>query len=74
MGKNTEDVAAEMMEYVCDNICRFPREIYDQEQLAEICEGCKIEQYVSKIRKENTMKRKSRWNVNISSSTGGGLG
>lgn len=33
-----EDVAA----YVCDKLCRHPREITEQEELDAICEGCPI--------------------------------
>lgn len=57
MGKNIEDADTEMQEYVCDYLCRFPREIYDQEQLEEICGNCKMGQYASKIRKGNSMKK-----------------
>lgn len=33
-----EDAAA----HVCDKLCRYPREIMDQEELDEICEGCLV--------------------------------
>lgn len=33
-----EDAAA----YVCDKLCRYPREVMEQEELDEICEGCPV--------------------------------
>ena len=34
----TEDVVGD----ICDNYCRHPREIQDEDLLAEICEGCPL--------------------------------
>lgn len=33
-----ENVAA----HVCDKLCRHPREVMEQEELDEICEGCPV--------------------------------
>lgn len=33
-----EDTAA----HICDKLCRYPREIMEQEELDEICEGCPV--------------------------------
>ncbi len=27
---------------ICDKLCRFPREIHDQDELDEICENCSL--------------------------------
>lgn len=37
-----EDVAA----HVCDNLCRYPWEITEQEELDAVCEGCPVNTYV----------------------------
>ena len=34
----TEDVAAKM----CDHYCRFPREVEDEDLMAEICDECPL--------------------------------
>ncbi|WP_367569330.1 hypothetical protein [Lacrimispora sp.] len=40
------NILTPMMEYVCDHLCRFPKEISDQEELDRICDGCQMGQYV----------------------------
>jgi len=44
-----DKITEEMMEHVCDKICRFPWEISDQEEMDEICAGCKTKKYVGDI-------------------------
>ncbi len=53
MSKNTkmDTLTTEMMEHICDNLCRFPREM-EQEELEEHCCDCKMEQYVCDILNE----------------------
>ena len=44
-----DKITEEMMEHVCDKICRFPWEISDQEEMDEICAGCKTKKCVGDI-------------------------
>ena len=39
----------DMAAYVCDELCRHPREITEQEELDEVCEGCPVEAYVKRV-------------------------
>lgn len=38
--------AEDMAAHVCDELCRHPREITEQEKLNEVCEGCPVDVYV----------------------------
>lgn len=31
--------------YICDKLCRYPREITEQEELDEVCEECPVNAY-----------------------------
>jgi len=44
-----DKITEEMMEHVCDKICRFPWMISDQEEMNEICAGCEMKNYVGDI-------------------------
>jgi len=44
-----DKITEEMMEHVCDKICRFPWEISDQEEMNGICVGCEMKNYVGDI-------------------------
>jgi len=48
-----DTITTEMMEHICDHLCRFPREM-SQEELDEHCCGCKMGQYVCDILNEHT--------------------
>lgn len=43
--------AEELMEYICDSLCRYPRQAGGQAELNQICAECKIHQFVSEIQK-----------------------
>ena len=43
-----DSITTEMMEYICDNLCRFPKEM-NQEEVDEHCCECKMGQYVCDI-------------------------
>lgn len=45
MRGGAEDMAA----HVCDELCRHPREITDQEELDKICGRCPLDAYVGHI-------------------------
>jgi hypothetical protein len=44
-------IITEMAEHICDNLCRFPREM-DQEELDEHCCECKMGQFICDIQNE----------------------
>jgi len=44
-----EKIVTPMVEDVCDHLCRFPKEVPDQEALEEICVGCQMGKYVCLI-------------------------
>ncbi|WP_034218457.1 hypothetical protein [Lachnoclostridium phytofermentans] len=46
--KDLNSIATEMMEHICDNICRFPREV-KEEELEFICAECKMGKFVCDI-------------------------
>lgn len=57
MSKNEETamdtITTEMMEYLCDNLCKHPNRVgINQEELDEICAGCKMGQFVCGILNE----------------------
>lgn len=39
----------EMMEYVCDSLCRYPEMESEEETLAEICKECRLKEFVGAI-------------------------
>lgn len=43
-----DQITTEMAEYICDNICRFPREM-EQEELDEHCCGCEMGRFICGI-------------------------
>ena len=46
--KHIEDMqydVVDMAAQVCDELCRHPREITEQEELDRICKGCPVEVY-----------------------------
>lgn len=45
-----DKLTTEMMEHICDNICKHPcRTDIDQEELEEICAECKMGKFVCDI-------------------------
>lgn len=44
-----EKIITPMVEHVCDHLCRFPREISDQEEMDRICGGCEMGQHLCNI-------------------------
>ena len=44
-----EKIVTPMMEDICDNLCRFPKEIPDQDALEELCAECQMGKYVCLI-------------------------
>ncbi|MEY8357049.1 hypothetical protein AALB39_27410 [Lachnospiraceae bacterium 54-53] len=44
-----ETIITPMVEHVCDHLCRFPREISDQEEIDRICGGCEMGQHLCNI-------------------------
>ncbi|MDF2610063.1 MAG: hypothetical protein K0R92_1537 [Lachnospiraceae bacterium] len=46
---NLDELITEMMEHICDNLCRHPREAKDENELEYICAECKMGQFVCAI-------------------------
>lgn len=38
-----------VIEHICDNLCRYPIDTHDQEELTAICENCEIPKWVNRI-------------------------
>ena len=38
------ELKSELMEYICDNICKYPCICRSEEHLMEVCEECQIEE------------------------------
>lgn len=47
--ENLDEITLKMMEYVCDNICKFPGAVGDREVMEEICEECRMREYVNEL-------------------------
>ena len=45
----TDEITTRMTEYICDQLCRYPKETADQDELDLICAGCEIGQFVCDI-------------------------
>lgn len=45
MDKNT----TEIMEYICDNLCKYPCTCRSDEHLMEVCEECQVEEDLNSI-------------------------
>lgn len=43
------NIITPMMEHVCEHLCRFPKEVADQEALDIICGVCEMDQYTNDI-------------------------
>lgn len=46
-----DKITTEMAEHICDHLCRFPREM-EQEELDEHCADCKMGQFICDILNE----------------------
>ncbi len=42
-------LTTEMMEYICDKLCRYPEMERDEESLAELCAGCRMGEFLCNI-------------------------
>lgn len=47
--KDLNKITTEMMEHICDSLCRHPREISNIEELERICSECKMDKHVCDI-------------------------
>lgn len=47
--KDIDNITTEMMEHICDNICRYPVMGLGDVELEDICAECKMDQYVCDI-------------------------
>lgn len=42
-------ITESLKEYVCECLCQYPKEAESQEDLDQICDKCKMGQYLSEI-------------------------
>ena len=47
--KDIDNITTEMMEHICDNICKYPVMGLGDGELENICAECKMGQYVCDI-------------------------
>lgn len=50
-----DKITTEMAEHICDNLCRFPREM-SQEELDEHCCECELGRFICSILNEHNRK------------------
>ena len=43
-----DKTVTEMMEHICDELCRFPREL-DEEELDKKCDECRMDEFCCNI-------------------------
>lgn len=51
-----DKITTEMAEHICDNLCRFPREVSEQDELDEICCECEMGRFICNILNEYNNK------------------
>lgn len=49
MDKKMEQITTELAEHICDNLCKYPCQISDQEKLEDVCMKCKMADFICKI-------------------------
>lgn len=47
--ENVDVLTTEMMEHICDNLCRYRCDVTDETELDEICYKCRMNEYVSRM-------------------------
>lgn len=47
--RKIEEITTEMMEHVCDKLCKYPVETMDQEELEDICCECEMGRFSSEL-------------------------
>ena len=49
--KNTDmdQITTEMMEHICDNLCKHPCNAEDQEELDDICAECEMAKFICDV-------------------------
>lgn len=47
--RDLDKITTEMMEHICDNLCRFPKDCNDQEETDSLCAECKMGRFVCDI-------------------------
>lgn len=47
--RTNEEIVTEMMETVCDKICKYPCTIEDQDELDDICCDCPVSDFTTEL-------------------------
>lgn len=45
-----DKITTEIMEYICDNLCKYPCTCRSEEHLQEVCDECQVEEYLTNIK------------------------
>lgn len=53
-------LTTEMMEYVCDHLCRYPEMEQDEGSLEELCSGCKMGRFICSILNQGNARTNER--------------
>jgi hypothetical protein len=53
-----EKITTSMMEYICDNLCKYPERL-SEDALRDECINCKMEKYACAILKHHDKYKKS---------------
>ena len=46
-----DKISDELAAYICDELCKFPDQFCDQEELEEKCSGCRVFKLISEDEK-----------------------
>lgn len=49
MGNPMKKITTELAEYVCDNLCKFPCQSSDQDELDSHCSECNMEKFINDV-------------------------
>jgi hypothetical protein len=44
------ELKSELMEYICDNICKYPCVCRSEEHLMEVCMECQVEVFLDELK------------------------
>lgn len=53
--KDLNSITTEMMEHICDNLCWYPEEVKDPDELERVCAECKMGKFVCDIINEEAV-------------------
>lgn len=57
---NLDKITTEMMEYICDSLCKYPEMESDEETQEELCADCKMGKFVCDILNHRKMAEQTK--------------